>query len=242
MREDPVAIGSRKGQLVGQLVQLRVADDSRLGSSSRLSELVGSVGWAIVDAAPDGLLLVEQGGEIVVANRRAEGIFGYARGGLLHRSVEQLLPTRLRARHEEHRAAYAVAPVARPMGAGLLLQGLRGDGREFPVEVSLSPFNEGSEQLTIAIVRDISDAQVTRETATELALSQERERLGRELLDSIVRRLFDVGLQLTAQIEERHEVGDAAYAVIDEIDETIREIRRIVFDAHWQDRPRPDDE
>jgi PAS domain S-box-containing protein len=208
-------------------------------SSSRLSQSVGSVGWAIVDAAPDGILLVEQGGEIVLANRRAEGIFGYGRGGLLHRPVEELLPTRLRARHEEHRAAFAVAPVTRPMGAGILLHGLRADGVEFPIEVSLSPFNEGSARLTIAIVRDVSDAQLARETASELALDQERDRLAHELLDSIVRRLFDVGLTLTAQIAERHEVGDATHAVIDEIDETIREIRRIVFEARWQSPPRP---
>jgi len=221
-------------------VQLRLADDSRVVSSSRLSELVGSVGWAIVDAAPDGLLLVESGGEIVLANRRAEGIFGYEHGGLLHRLVEELIPTRLRAGHEGHRAAYAVAPVTRPMGAALLLRGLRADGIEFPVEVSLSPFNEGSARLTIAIVRDISDTHMTRETALELALLQERERIAHELLDSIIRRLFDIGLTLTSQIAQRPEVGDAELTVIDKIDETIRTIRGMVFDARSQSPPRPD--
>ncbi len=220
-------------------MQLRVADDSRI-VSSRLSELVGSLGWAIVDAAPDGLLLVEQGGEIVLANRQAEAIFGYERSGLLHRTVEQLIPTRLRARHEGHRAAYTVAPVTRSMGAGLLLHGLRADGVEFPVEVSISPFKEGSAHLTIAIVRDISDANMTRETASAVALFQERERVAHELLDSIIRRLFDIGLTLSAQIAERDEVGDTAHTVVDELDETIREIRRMVFDARPRSPHRPD--
>jgi PAS domain S-box-containing protein len=205
-----------------------------------LAELVGSVGRAIVDASPDGLLLVEPGGEIVLANRRAEGIFGYEHGDLLQRHVEELIPTRLRAGHEGHRAAYVVAPVTRPMGAGLLLHGLRADGVEFPVEVSLSPFKEGSTRLTIAIVRDISDPHLTRETALELALLQERERVAHALLDSIIRRLFDIGLTLTSQIAQRHEVADAERTVIDKIDELIRAIREMVFDARPQGPPRPD--
>lgn len=222
-------------------VGLRVADDSRPASSRRVSELVGSVGWAIVDAAPDGILLVEHSGEIVLANARAESIFGYEPGGLLNCSLEQLLPTRLRAGHEEHRAAYAVAPVSRPMGAGLLLHGVRADGGEFPIEVSLSPFNGGSARLTIAIVREASDARVARETATELVLSQERERLAHELLNSIIRRLFDVGLTLAGHIADQREVGDAELrAMMDEIDETVREIRRIVFDVRGHQSPRPD--
>ena len=221
-------------------MQLRVADDSRVVPSSKLFALVGSVGSAIADAAPDGVLLVEHSGEIVLANRRAEGIFGYERGALLHCSVEQLLPTRLRARHEGHRAAYVVAPIARPMNAGVLLHGLRADGAEVPVEVSLSPFNEGSTQLTIAIVRDISEANSIRETAAELARAQERERIAGELVDSIIRRLFDIGLTLTAQMGERDDPGNVRHRVVDELDETIREVRRMVFDARRHDPPRPD--
>jgi PAS domain S-box-containing protein len=220
-------------------VQLQLADDSRTVSSSRLAELVGSVGWAIIDAAPDGLLLVEPGGEIVLANRRAEGIFGYEHGGLLHRRVEELIPARLRAGHEGRRAAYAVAPVARPMGAGRLLRGLRADGVEVPVEVSLSPFNEGSARLTIATVRDISDTHMTREAAMELALLHERERIARGLLDSIIRRLFDIEFTLTSQIAQQHEVGHVDLTVIDKIDETIRTIREMIFDPRSPSWPGP---
>ncbi len=107
--------------------------------------------------------------------------------------------------------------------------------------MSLSPFNEGSARLTIAIVRDVSDAHMTRETASALALAQERERIAHELLDSVIRHLFDIGLTVTAQIAQRNEVGDTAHKVVDEIDETIREIRKMVFDARPQGRPsRPD--
>ncbi len=126
------------------------------------------------------------------------------------------------------------------MNAGMLLHGLRADGAEVPVEVSLSPFNEGSTQLTIAIVRDISEANSIRETAAELARAQERERIAGELVDSIIRRLFDIGLTLTAQMGERDDPGNVRHRVVDELDETIREVRRMVFDARRHDPPRPD--
>ncbi len=229
------SVGPGGGRTCSCVSRMTLDSSLRRGCPSRWAASVGRSSMPRPTA-----FSLSKTGEIVLANRRAEEIFGYVRGGLLHCPVEQLLPKRLRARHQEHRAAYAVAPLTRPMGTGMLLHGLRADDVEIPVEVSLSPLREGSARLTIAIVRDVSEARRARDAATELALTQERERVAHELLDSIVRRLFDVGLTLAAQIAARNEAGDAAHAVIDEIDETIREIRSVVFDAHRQGNPRPE--
>ena len=71
--------------------------------------------------------------------------------------VEMLIPPRLRARHTEHRGHYFTSPKVREMGAGLELSGLRSNGQEFAIEISLSPMEAGGERLSTAAVRDISD-------------------------------------------------------------------------------------
>src|SRR5215471_5792993 len=88
--------------------------------------------WALVDAAPDGIVLVDETGRISLVNRQAEELFGYDRGELLGRPHEELLPERLREAHAAHRARYIDDPRTRPMGTGLVLYARRSDGREFP--------------------------------------------------------------------------------------------------------------
>lgn len=111
----------------------------------------------MVEAAPDGMLLADDAGTIVMANQRAEVLFGYQRGQLLGRPVELLVPERLRAAHRHHRAAFARHPSARTMGAGLPVLGLRRDGSEFPAEVRLSPVRAPGGALTLAVVQDVLD-------------------------------------------------------------------------------------
>ncbi len=119
-----------------------------------------AVFWGILEAAPDGFALVDGAGVIMLVNRQTEALFGYDRTELIGRSVECLLPERVRSRHRDHRARYAADPHTRPMGMGLDLVGRRKDGTDFPVEVSLSPLDE---HRIIAVVRDITarrDAEI----------------------------------------------------------------------------------
>jgi PAS domain S-box-containing protein len=108
----------------------------------------------LVEFAPDAMLIVADSGEILYANQRVTDLFGYQPEDLVNRSVDLLLPERLRARHASRRRNFAEDPRVRPMGAGLDLLGRRADGSEFPLEISLSPLRDG---LAAAAIRDVTD-------------------------------------------------------------------------------------
>lgn len=112
--------------------------------------------WAMIESSPDGMLLTDEHGRILVANTRIEALFGYERCELVGRPVEDLIPERHRQPHLTHRTRYRAAPTVRPMGEGLGLYGLRQDGTEFPIEVSLSPIDRDGRLRVVATVRDIS--------------------------------------------------------------------------------------
>ncbi|MBM3267273.1 MAG: PAS domain S-box protein [Candidatus Sericytochromatia bacterium] len=114
---------------------------------------------SLLEAAPDGIVIVAADGGIVLVNTQTEHLFGYRREDLVGKPVEILIPGRF-ASHESHRAKYFETPRTRPMGAGLDLYGRRADGSEFPVEISLSPLVEGDQVLVTAIVRDVTERKL----------------------------------------------------------------------------------
>ena len=114
---------------------------------------------AILDHALDATVITDQEGYIIFVNQKTELLFDYTRAKLLGEPIEQLIPARFQVAHRRHRAAYSVAPLARPMGIGLKLWGRRSNGEEFPVEVSLRPLKASGALLIIATIRDISERQ-----------------------------------------------------------------------------------
>jgi PAS domain S-box-containing protein len=132
---------------------------------------------ALIDAAPDGILLADEQGSVLFANHEAETMFGYDPDGLVGRSVDDLLPERLQQVHRAHRTRYRAEPRRRSMGAGLLLHGRRTDGSEFPVEISLSPLTTEAGLRVVAVVRDVSDriAAEARQREVSEALDATRD-------------------------------------------------------------------
>ena len=125
--------------------------------SATLATLTDAVFRELIDAAPDGIIVVDEKGLIVLVNLQAEELFGYPRAELLDKTLEILVPERLRNKHHAHRTSYMARPQLRPMGAGLELFGRRKDGREFPIEISLSPIQTGQGTLISSAIRDITD-------------------------------------------------------------------------------------
>lgn len=95
-------------------------------------------GW-FFGSAPDAMVLVDAQGRIAVVNAQAERLFGYWRDELVGEPVDKLMPAHLRQGHIKHLSEYNGAPRTRPMGTNLELYGLRKDGSEFPIEISVSP-------------------------------------------------------------------------------------------------------
>ncbi|HET7203437.1 MAG TPA: PAS domain S-box protein [Steroidobacteraceae bacterium] len=122
---------------------------------------------ALLEAAPDAIVITDAQGRIVLVNSQADALFGYGREELIDRNVEMLLPERLRLAHVKHRESFASHPKFRAMGAGLELYARHKDGREFPVEVSLSPITTEQGMLTSAAIRDITERKAVERRLQE---------------------------------------------------------------------------
>src|ERR1700730_15428799 len=123
-----------------------------------------------LEAAPDAMIIIEGSGSILFANRQVSALFGYEHDEIIGCRIEHVIPERFRTRHVGHRDQYVSSVRVRPMGAGLDLYARRKDGTEFPVEISLSPIQDGDHVLVAAAIRDITDRNRIK---TELIVARE---------------------------------------------------------------------
>ncbi|MGD9702805.1 MAG: PAS domain-containing sensor histidine kinase [Acidimicrobiia bacterium] len=196
--------------------------------------ITDAVAAALLDGSPDGVIICDADGVIVLVNKQAEQLFGATRAELVGKAVEHLVPDQLRAAHINHRGDFNHNPHTRTMGESLQLWAKRVDGTTFPVEVALSPVLTNERALVIATVRDVSvrlGIQAELESArTKTLLAEDRERIARDLHDTVIQRLFADGLTLQAILPRvPEEVRGRLQEVIDDHDDAIREIRTSIF-------------
>ncbi|HET8843801.1 MAG TPA: PAS domain S-box protein, partial [Ktedonobacteraceae bacterium] len=167
--QDPVQLEETNFNKNSDVLPAQIFSLTRHTKNSQLQE--GSwdslLNW--LDISPDALVIVNQAGQIMLVNDQIETLFGYQRAEFVGQPLEMLLPQRFHTAHVLHRERYTTSPRTRPMGAGLELYGLRKDGTEVPVDISLSPILIDGELYVLGAIRDI----------TERRRLQEREHIAR---------------------------------------------------------------
>lgn len=178
-----------------------------------------------MEFVPDAVVLIDDTGAIVAVNEQTEKMFGFSRDELVGRSVEVLMPENLRQRHVDHRGGYFHDPRSRTMGLGMKLLGLRHDGQEFPIDISLAPLNSQTGTVVAAFVRDMTERRRVDEKVAELTQAAHDAALERrhalELNDRVVQGLTVAFMALA--IGENEQAKNTISA-------TLEEARKIVSD------------
>lgn len=143
------------------------------------------VSWSLLNAAPDGVVVASDGGEIVFVSDQAAILLGYESSDLIGQSVDVLLPEAVRSVHRAHRTRYRAEPTPRAMGAGLLLEARRSDGSVFPVEISLKPLRRDGQLFVVAAVRDVTDRVATEEHLHRVLLTLDASDDGVFIFDAV---------------------------------------------------------
>jgi PAS domain S-box-containing protein len=180
----------------GNLVVLTVCED--ITERKRAEERF----HLVIESAPNGLVMADEMGKIILVNSQAEKLLGYGREELIGQSVDILVPERIHSKHSEYRTSFHAHPQARSMGAGRDLFALRKDGTEFPVEIGLTPIQTDEGVLVLSAIADITERKRTEET-----LAAERERLAatlRSIRDGVIATNPDGHIILANSVGQRY--------------------------------------
>ena len=204
----------------------------------------------VIETAPTAMLMISRDGTIVMVNAHLEHLFGYRKDELLGQSVERLVPESARSRHPTDRERFCAKPEVRSMGLGRALFGCRKDGREFPVEIGLSPLQIGGRLFVLASIIDLTERcraeEGLRANQRELQLltgrlleaqEAERRRIARELHDDLNQSLalLSVEMDLLAESMPGSPAGTADRAR--DLSARVKELSSVVHDLSHQLHP-----
>lgn len=208
-------------------------------------DLEAALSSPFFNASPDGIVVVDATGTIVAANPQIAEIFGYADDELKGEPVESLIPTPLRQDHHSHRDTYTADPRPRSMAAGLRLKALHKNGDEVPVDIALSPITAAGEIYTIASVRDATarlEAEIAISEFEEWrAISDDRQRIARDLHDTVIQDIFAAGMGLQALQRQMPDdrTTEQMGASISHLDSVITRLRGVIFNLTHGDESEP---
>ncbi|AUC84638.1 hybrid sensor histidine kinase/response regulator [Polaribacter sp. ALD11] len=175
---------------------------------------------SIFHSSVEGILVVDAEGVIIKANPASEQLFGYKIGELIEKKVESLIPEKFKKNHKSHREGYIIKPKARRMGQDLELWGLKKDGSQFQLEISLSPATVKEEHVVIAFIIDVTELKKTEKnlTISQAQLKSYSEELEEKVtsrtneLTTTVQKLVASNLNLEDQMQETKEAEKNAAA------------------------------
>lgn len=183
----------------------------------------------LLEAAPDGMVVIDKERKMVLLNAQTEKLFGYRREELLGKDLNVLVPERFRERHAAHCAQFLTEGQLRPMGTGLVLSGLRKDGSEFPAEISLSPLETAEGTVVLSAIRDITVRKRAEEALQRMneALEEQTRRIAHALHDESGQLLAAVHIALQEMAGDLPSSArkplQNVRRMLDQIEEQIRE-------------------
>ena len=187
------------------------------------------------DASSDGLVLVDTVGLILATNEAFDQMFGFADTDLVGQAIEVVVPTDRQHHHVGVRRTFEQHPVSRPMASRRQLEGLRRDGTTFPIHVALGQLDTATGIHTFAAVSDLTERfRLESESAKarrQHAMALERDRIAHDLHDTVIQRLFALGLTLEglSQQTDPSKVGERIFTAVDTIDDIIDDLRSAIY-------------
>jgi PAS domain S-box-containing protein len=159
--------------------------------------------------ATEGILVINEQGIIIRINPSAERLFGYDKDELLGKKIEILVPQRYAAKHEAHRWNFNANPHARAMGSGRDLHGLRKNGSEFPVEISLSPYSVEEQKFIIAFIVDITLRKQAEDRLKNYSAELEKQVKNRTMvLEEAINELEQTKIDLNIALEKERDLNE----------------------------------
>ena len=215
-------------------------DQAPVGAPEVGSETVRSLGLAVWDHSPDGLLIVDDDGTMLAVNPVLCRMVGHAAEALVGRPVEVLVPPEVRTRHTGLRQGFHDNPRPRPMGVGQRLEAMTVDGSTIPIQVSLAPVVHDGRTATLAAIRELTDWVMAEQQIAALNLkrlmAEDRERIARDLHDTVIQELFALGLTLQGSVGlTGNDLDDRLLRAVGTIDDIISSIRQVIFGVARRD-------